>query len=63
MSNLNGGDNKSKNPEIPESAIWNIINNYFEDDPYCLVKHHIDSFDDFMENGIMKIIKRIILFK
>ena len=49
---INGG--ASKKVEIPEKALWNIINSYFENDPYNLVKHHIDSYDDFMENGISK---------
>ena len=53
--NINGG--ASKKVEIPEKALWNVINSYFESDPYNLVKHHIDSYDDFMENGISKIIK------
>ena len=53
--NINGG--ASKKVDIPEKALWNIINSYFESDPYNLVKHHIDSYDDFMENGISKIIK------
>ncbi len=52
---INGG--ASKKVEIPEKALWNIIHSYFESDPYNLVKHHIDSYDDFMENGISKIIK------
>ena len=55
-SNIIIGGNK-KSIEIPENAVWNIINSYFENDPYNLVKHHIDSYDNFMENGITKIIK------
>ena len=52
-SNIIIGGNK-KSIEIPENAVWNIINSYFENDPYNLVKHHIDSYDNFMENGITK---------
>ena len=37
--------------------IWNIINSYFENNPQNLVKHHIDSFNDFYKNGIFKIFK------
>ena len=32
---------------MEESAIWKIINKYFEDNPQALVNHHIDSYNDF----------------
>ena len=28
--------------------IWNVIEKYFESDTNLLVKHHINSFDDFL---------------
>ena len=34
---------------------WNIIDKYFEDNPHCLVAHHLESYDDFFKNGIYKI--------
>ena len=37
--------------------IWNIINKYFEDNPQCLVRHHIESYNDFFKNGIFQIFK------
>ena len=40
-----------------ETTIWNVINKYFEDDPKCLVKHQIDSFNDFFNYNIKQIIK------
>ena len=36
---------------------WKIIDKYFTDNPNNLVKHHIDSFNDFFENGIINIFK------
>lgn len=39
--------------EIP----WKIINKYFEDNPNILVSHNLGSYNDFMSNGIKKIIQ------
>ena len=36
---------------------WKIINRYFEDNPQCLVTHHIESYNDFFRNGIFQIFK------
>ena len=36
------------NIELP----WKIINKYFEDNKNLLVKHHLDSYNDFFNNGI-----------
>ena len=42
---------------MDDTAIWKIINSYFEDNPHCLVSHHIDSYNDFFKNGIFQIFK------
>jgi len=42
---------------MENSTIWNIINKYFEDNPQCLVRHHIESYNDFFKNGIFQIFK------
>lgn len=34
---------------------WNIIHRYFKDNPYNLVSHHIDSYNDFFSKGIYQI--------
>jgi len=41
--------------ETVNTVTWNIINKYFEDNPHCLVSHHLESYDDFFKNGIYKI--------
>ena len=41
--------------ESVNKVTWNIINKYFEDNPQCLVSHHLESYDDFFKNGIYKI--------
>ena len=37
--------------------IWKVINKYFEDNPQCLVRHHVESYNDFFKNGIFQIFK------
>ena len=39
----------------PNSISWNIIHRYFKDNPYNLVSHHIDSYNDFFSKGIYQI--------
>ena len=38
---------------------WNIIDKYFEDNPNALVRHHLDSFNDFYKNDIFRIFKEM----
>ena len=40
-----------------ENATWNIIEKFFYDNPQILVKHHIDSYNDFFRTGLKNIIK------
>ena len=40
-----------------ELETWDIINSYFRDIPNYLVRHHIDSFNDFINNKIPQIMK------
>jgi len=42
---------------MEDSAIWKIIDKYFEDNPQCLVRHHVESYNDFFKNGIFQIFK------
>ena len=52
---------KEENPSKKEAPIndiaWNIIHRYFEDNPQALVRHHIESYNDFFENGLFQIFK------
>ena len=41
------------NIEIP----WKIIDKYFKDNPYALVAHHLDSYNDFYKNGLSAILR------
>jgi DNA-directed RNA polymerase II subunit RPB2 len=40
-----------------ESIAWNLIDKYFKDNPYNLVAHHLDSYNDFFSKGIFQIFK------
>ena len=37
-----------------EKVIWNIIDSYFKNNPSHLVKHHLDSYNDFFDSGFNK---------
>jgi DNA-directed RNA polymerase II subunit RPB2 len=50
-----GGDDTSR--LINETIPWNIIDKLFNDNPNLLVAHHIDSYNEFMINGIRQIFK------
>jgi len=36
---------------------WELIDKMFTDNPYLLVEHHLNSYNDFYNNGIYKIFK------
>jgi DNA-directed RNA polymerase II subunit RPB2 len=38
-----------------ESVAWKVIDKYFQDNPYNLVAHHLDSYNSFFENDIKKV--------
>ena len=40
-----------------EELAWKIIDKFFEHDPNILVKHHIESYNDFFNNKIYNIFK------
>ena len=42
---------------MDNSVIWKIIDKYFEGNPQSLVRHHVESYNDFMKNGIFRIFK------
>jgi len=40
-----------------EEISWAIIDKLFKENPYNLVAHHLDSYDDFFSNGIFRIFR------
>lgn len=40
-----------------DNIAWNIIHKYFRDNPFNLVNHHLDSYNDFYSKGIFQIIR------
>ena len=53
-----GNDNSNETSRLLNETIpWNIIDKLFNDNPNLLVAHHIDSYNEFMINGIRQIFK------
>ena len=42
---------------MDNATVWKIIDTYFHDNPQALVKHHIDSYNDFFKTSIYQIFK------
>ena len=40
-----------------EQISWKLIDKYFKDNPSCLVSHHLESYNEFIKNGIRRIFK------
>jgi len=40
-----------------ENISWKLIDKYFKDNPTCLVSHHLESYNDFIKNGVRRIFK------
>jgi DNA-directed RNA polymerase beta subunit len=40
-----------------EEISWKIIDKYFKENPYNLIAHHLDSYNNFISTGISKILK------
>ena len=41
----------------PEHLIWKIIDAYFHDNHQALVNHHVESYNDFFQEGIFQIFR------
>jgi len=42
---------------MDNATIWKIIDSHFHENPQALVRHHIDSYNDFYKRGIHQIFK------
>ena len=54
------------NNETKDAISWKTINKMFEDNPEFLIKHHLDSYNQFFNEGIQEIFKNnnpLTLFK
>jgi len=54
------------NIETKDAISWKTINKMFEDNPEFLIKHHLDSYNQFFNEGIQEIFKNnnpLTLFK
>jgi DNA-directed RNA polymerase II subunit RPB2 len=48
---------KKSKIDINEDISWKLLDKYFTQDPNYLVRHHLDSYNNFFENGIFNIFK------
>ena len=48
-----------ESPGFDEKIIWDIIDCYFRDNPQSLVRHHIESYNDFFKEDIFRIFKEM----
>lgn len=42
---------------MENATVWKIINSYFNDNPQSLVRHHVESYNEFFKTGIFQIFK------
>lgn len=42
---------------MDDKFVWDIIDKHFEENPQSLVRHHLESFNDFYKHGIFKLFK------
>jgi DNA-directed RNA polymerase II subunit RPB2 len=47
----------SNNNQEHDNIAWIIIDKYFEDNPNILIRHHLDSYNDFFNNKIHNIFR------
>ena len=43
---------------VHDNIVWTIIDSYFKDNPDILVKHHLDSYNDFFNHKLEEIFKQ-----
>jgi len=51
-------------PELEEDAshlrdAWSALDAFFRDDPYFLTRHHIDSYDRFLDSGLAETVRNM----
>ena len=42
---------------MDNTTVWKLINKYFDNNPQALVRHHIESYNDFFKQGIFQVFK------
>jgi DNA-directed RNA polymerase II subunit RPB2 len=42
---------------MEDESVWKLIDTYFRDNPQALVRHHVESYNDFFKTGIYQIFK------
>ena len=44
---------------MDDSTVWKLIETYFQENPQALVKHHIDSYNDFYTTDIFQLLREM----
>ena len=59
LKSLQGGqdDQDTTHTSRWNETIWDFIDTYFHDNPQALVNHHVESYNDFFEQGIYQIFR------
>jgi DNA-directed RNA polymerase II subunit RPB2 len=47
----------SHKTDLDNATLWKIINSHFDENPQSLVAHHLESFNDFYQQGIQQIFR------
>ena len=61
LNNKSKSDSFINDGQLADSSLklshnsWKLIDKYFIDNPTSLVDHHLESYNDFMNNGIQRI--------
>ena len=42
---------------MDNTTVWKVIDKYFDNNPQSLVRHHVESYNDFFKQGIFQIFK------
>ena len=45
--------------DVGELEPWKIIDLYFQENPHHLVKHHVDSYNDFITRNIYRVFQEL----
>ena len=53
----NAKSNNKQMSDAFEEAVWSMIDAHFVDNPQSLVRHHIDSYNDFTMSGISQLLR------
>ena len=57
LKSIQGDNQDTTHTSRWNETIWDFIDTYFHDNPQALVNHHVESYNDFFEQGIYQIFR------